>query len=133
MSALTNDELLRTSVASVDRTELDHLVRQNVDFVYATARRQVGDAHLAEDVTQAVFLVLLQKRAPVKPQHLSGWLFKTTRYAAANAKRMQIRRTHYEYRAPVRMSESASDSEPDAMMEMLNEALASRGRETGRL
>ena len=44
------------------------------------------DRHLAEDVTQAVFIVLSQKAGKIRPGTvLSNWLFVTTRYAAGTA------------------------------------------------
>jgi RNA polymerase sigma factor (sigma-70 family) len=60
-----------------------------------------GDNHLAEDVTQAVFLILSQKAREGKlPQNtvLAGWLFNTARYAAANALKEQVRRARREAR-----------------------------------
>ena len=56
------------------------------------------DAHLAEDITQAVFLIF----APggiVRTATLSSWLFTTTRHVAANARKIESRRRHHERRA----------------------------------
>src|SRR6266487_1794777 len=76
------------------------LVGAYIDIVYAAARRQVGDAHLAEDVTQAVFIVLAQKAKLVDPgRPLLGWLLKTTSYCAANARRAQAHRETHERKA----------------------------------
>lgn len=44
-----------------DRDAMDQLIRRHIHFVYGAARRQVSDPHLAEDVTQAVFMLLMQK------------------------------------------------------------------------
>src|SRR3954471_22933079 len=76
------------------------LVDQYIDLVYSAARRQVRDAHLAEDVTQAVFIVLAQKAKSIpRDRPLSAWLLKTTSYTAANARRLRSRRQDYERKA----------------------------------
>ncbi|MGD1278552.1 MAG: sigma-70 family RNA polymerase sigma factor [Tepidisphaeraceae bacterium] len=105
---------LRTFVASRDPKAFEAIVRQYLKIVYAAARRQVHDAQLAEDVTQAVFIVLSQKagRVPLD-RPLSGWLLKTTGYVAANSLRAERRRREHERRAISMTSESTSDRRDD--------------------
>ena len=74
------------------------MVQRNADLVYSSARRQVGDAHLAEDVTQAVFLLLWKKAGKINGT-VAGWLIVTTHYAARNAQKIAARRQFHERRA----------------------------------
>lgn len=69
------------------------LVSRHVNLVYSVALRQVGDPHLAEEVTQSTFLILARKAASLKTGIVvSGWLCTTARYASAKALRMEQRR-----------------------------------------
>jgi len=55
-------ELLRQYAQSGSETAFAELVRRYLPLVYATALRLVnGDSHLAQDVTQAVFIDLARK------------------------------------------------------------------------
>jgi RNA polymerase sigma factor (sigma-70 family) len=86
-------ELLRQYVEAGSQAAFAEVVRRYLDFVYSTALRRTGrDAHLAEDVTQAVFMILAQKARTIRAGVvLSGWLHHTTRYAAANALKGEAR------------------------------------------
>ena len=72
-------------------------------------RGRLRDPHLAEDVTQAVFLLLAQKAARLKPDiSLSGWLFRTATLTSANAMKMQRRRIRREARAATAAAAAAA-------------------------
>ena len=70
------------------RQALDELIRRYMNMVYSSALRQVSDPHLAEDVTQAVFLVLAKKAHKIRAgMPVGGWLLTVTRRTAVDAMR----------------------------------------------
>src|SRR5687768_7308204 len=78
------------------------LVRRHINLVYSAALRQVRCPQQAQDVTQAVFLVLHQKAASLGHlSTLSGWLLSVTRYGAVDAMRKHERRRRHERAAAV--------------------------------
>jgi RNA polymerase sigma factor (sigma-70 family) len=102
--------LLRAFVEHRDEEAFAQLVRRYVDLVYATARRQVRDAHLAEDVTQAVFIMLARKADEVRPHAVAGWLVRAARLAAKAAIRQDMRRRRHEAAAASLALVTSSDA-----------------------
>ena len=108
--------LLRRYTEDRSEAAFAELVRWHLDRVYSTAVRRVGnDAHLAEDVTQTVFVALARRAAALaRHPHLSGWLYLTTRNAAANVVRHERRRKARELEAQAMQDISSPvASEPD--------------------
>ncbi|MBC8106173.1 MAG: sigma-70 family RNA polymerase sigma factor [Anaerolineae bacterium] len=95
-----------------DPAALNELARRYIGLVYSAARRQVRDAHLAEDITQAVFIVLVRNAGSIRRDAiLPAWLFSVTRHAVTNALRVQSRRRIHETRK-VLMSKDDDDQRP---------------------
>src|SRR5437764_1288035 len=93
MRTMDDWELLQTYAKNRSETAFAELVQRHLNWVYSAARRQVGDPHLAKDVTQAVFILLARKGDSIPSSTiLAGWLFRTTRFVAARAIRTEERR-----------------------------------------
>ena len=91
-------ELLERYARARDEAAFAEVVRRYLNLVYSAAVRRVGDRHLAEDVTQAVFVILAKKAKSVRSSRppLSAWLLTTVKYAAANALKIEARRRKHE-------------------------------------
>jgi RNA polymerase sigma factor (sigma-70 family) len=113
---LNDSELLHHYTADHSEDAFNALVQRYLNLVYfAALRRTNGDAPLAQDVTQQVFAALAGHAAAL--QHhtvLTGWLYVTTRHAAANAMRAEQRRLHREKEAHAMQETSTSpEQSPD--------------------
>ncbi len=119
--------LLRRYVEQHSQEAFAALVSRHLNLVYATCRREVGDAALAEDVTQVVFLLLARKAPSLRSgTHLAGWLFQTARFASRNALTREQRRRHYEHKAAQTMAEQNDHDDAlwDSLEPFLNDAMA---------
>jgi RNA polymerase sigma factor (sigma-70 family) len=93
-------ELLRRFVEEHSEPDFAVLVRRQIDLVYSAALRQTRNPHAAEEVTQAVFVVLARKAASLlRHATLTGWLYQATRLTAANYLRTESRRARREQEA----------------------------------
>jgi RNA polymerase sigma factor (sigma-70 family) len=122
-------ELLEAYASRRDEAAFAALTTRYLNLVYSAAARQTSDAQTAEDLTQAVFLTLARKAGSISRHTiLPGWLLRTTRFAAANARRLQQRRRDYEQKAMQEFLNTAqSDQTWQQIGPLLDEALDQLG------
>ncbi|HEX4265237.1 MAG TPA: sigma-70 family RNA polymerase sigma factor [Verrucomicrobiae bacterium] len=127
MLASDDTELLREYALRNSETAFATLVSRHLDMVYATALRHAGNHHQAQEIAQAVFVILARKARSLGPKTvLAGWLFQTARLTAANHMRAEIRRARREQEAYIQSH--SSDDSSDAwqqMIPLLNELVGS--------
>jgi uncharacterized protein (TIGR03435 family) len=130
MQTKDDQTLLREYGAHDSETAFGELVSRHAGFVYSAALRQVRDAHLAEEVTQAVFILLAQKAARISNETvLIGWLFRTTRFVALAQMRAVIRRQQREREFQMHSETPTRRQDPlwEELSPLLDEALTCIG------
>ncbi len=116
MDELDEIELLRRFVEQQSEADFAALVQRQINLVYSAALRQTRNPHSAEEVTQAVFVVLARKAGSLlRLGTLTGWLYQATRLTAANYLRTESRRARRDQEAYMQslMNQSAECPEHD--------------------
>ena len=120
LSGMTDWDLLQRYAQGGEAKAFEELMRRHLDMVYGSARRRIP--HAAEDVTQAVFMLLVQKARAIRRNGvLAGWLHRAVRYCCANVQKMENRRQHYEREAAMIMPEK--DQHWEHLLPILDGAL----------
>jgi RNA polymerase sigma factor (sigma-70 family) len=129
---MTSDDmtLVREYAQSNSEQAFTTLVSRRINLVYSVALRQVRDSHLAEDITQGVFIILARKAKSLSPDTiLSGWLCRTARYVSADTLKVQRHRQVREQESHMQSTLNESGSEPwSQIAPLLDEALSCLGQ-----
>jgi RNA polymerase sigma factor (sigma-70 family) len=97
---MNDGDLIREYVRLQSESAFVELVHRHVNLVYSMALRYVHNVQDAEDVTQAVFIILARKTSKLcERKALTGWLCEATRLTAASFLRTKARRESREQEA----------------------------------
>src|SRR5579871_5342188 len=130
---MANDDLclLRDYARSQSEPAFSELVARHVNLVYSVALRQVQNPHVAEEITQAVFIILSRKAGGLGDKViLPGWLCRTARFVSNRALREQSRRRHREEESHMQSlaNEPAADKTWEDIAPLLDTAMHGLGQ-----
>jgi len=112
MQELDDISLLREYVNHESEDAFAVLVARHVNKVYSIALRHARNPHQAEEITQAVFVVLARKARRLGGQViLSGWLCRTAQLTAVTFIRSETRRARREQEAYMQNLSLETDSD----------------------
>jgi RNA polymerase sigma factor (sigma-70 family) len=120
-------QLIKEYTEKQSDAAFEKLVDRYVNLVYSAAIRQVKDPHLAEEITQTVFIILARKAKTLGPKViLSGWLYRTAQYISGDALRNLRRRQKREQEAYMESitQESGTEATWEEIAPLLDEGLA---------
>ena len=130
---MTDSELLEEFRDRKSDAAFSTLVGRHAGWVFAVARRRVGDEHLAHDVAQAVFVLFAEQASQIRdPARLCGWLMRATVHAANHATRGERRRKIRERTVAENRSEIHTAGDPSVVLANLGD-LAAVEEAVGRL
>ena len=112
MHELDDKTLLRAYVDHGSEEAFATLVVRHVNKVYSVALRHTGNPHRAEEITQAVFVILARKSRHLGQKIIfRAWLYQTARFAALTFIRGEIRRAHREQEAHMQTVANENESQ----------------------
>ena len=125
MKMTPDSELLARFARTRSEEAFAELLRRHVHLVYSAALRQVGgNANLAQDVAQTVFSDLARKASVLaRRDSLTGWLYTSARFAAANIVRAENRRRHREEQFMREPNEAAPETDWEQLRPVLDEVM----------
>jgi RNA polymerase sigma factor (sigma-70 family) len=133
MQELDDIALLQEYVNHDSEEAFAALVTRHVNKVYSVALRHTGNRRQAEEISQAVFVILARKSQHLgKRVILSGWLYQTARLTAMTLIRGEIRRARREREAHMQTVLNGNESNSWTQIAPLLDAALAGLNETDR-
>ena len=130
MLDVSDMDLVRDYVRHDSQPAFEVLVQRHINMVYSAALRRVGNPAQAEEIAQAVFIILARKAPRLRPGTVvGGWLYETVRLTSATFQRGELRRLRREQEACRQATLQESEDEPAWMQlaPLLEDAMAQLG------
>ena len=125
-----DDITLLKQYAAGDEAAFTTLFERHVHLVYSAALRQARNPSHAEEVTQAVFILLARKAKSLSPKTvLSGWLYQAARLTTASLIKREIRRQHREQEVYMQTLTEPEPSLWEQIAPLLDEAMGRLGEQ----
>jgi len=127
MADLKDMELVSEFARSKSEAVFAELVARHINLVYSVAMRFTRNPADAQDVTQAVFIILAQKANSLGAKTvLTGWLYETTRFTAMKLLRTKARQQAREQEAYMRsvLNDANAEDMWTRLEPLLEEAMA---------
>lgn len=125
-----DDITLLKQYAGGDESAFTALFERYVNLVYSTAIRQVRNSSHAEEITQAVFILLARKAKSLSPKMvLSGWLYQAARLTTASLIKREVRRERREQELYMQTLMEPDTSLWEQISPLLDEAMGRLGEQ----